>query len=104
MINAGADASGGMRMLVAATIGDLAPRPHARVEVDAPMRTVVEEMRSGGYTFGGEQSGHLIFLDHATTGDGIVAALQVLAIMIEEGTGWRLGWSDGRRGGRAVGY
>jgi phosphoglucosamine mutase len=41
-------------------------------------------MRTGGYSFGGEQSGHLIFLDHATTGDGIVAALQVLAIMIEE--------------------
>ncbi|EYF00792.1 phosphoglucosamine mutase [Chondromyces apiculatus] len=48
-------------------------------------RYVVEAMRSGGYTFGGEQSGHLIFLDHATTGDGIVAALKVLAIMIEEG-------------------
>lgn len=48
-------------------------------------RYVVEAMRQGGYSFGGEQSGHLIFLDHATTGDGIVAALQVLAIMIEEG-------------------
>jgi phosphoglucosamine mutase len=48
-------------------------------------RYVVEAMRSGGYSFGGEQSGHLIFLDHATTGDGIVAALQVLAIMVEEG-------------------
>ena len=48
-------------------------------------RYVVEAMRSGGYSFGGEQSGHLIFLDHATTGDGIVAALQVLAAMIEEG-------------------
>jgi phosphoglucosamine mutase len=48
-------------------------------------RYVVEAMRAGGYTFGGEQSGHLIFLEHATTGDGIVAALQVLAIMIEEG-------------------
>jgi phosphoglucosamine mutase len=48
-------------------------------------RYVVEAMRQGGYTFGGEQSGHLIFLEHATTGDGIVAALQVLAIMIEEG-------------------
>ena len=48
-------------------------------------RYVVEAMRTGGYAFGGEQSGHLVFLDHATTGDGIVAALQVLAIMIEEG-------------------
>jgi phosphoglucosamine mutase len=48
-------------------------------------RYVVEAMRSGGYRFGGEQSGHLVFLDHATTGDGIVAALQVLAIMVEAG-------------------
>ncbi len=47
-------------------------------------RYVVEAMRAGGFTFGGEQSGHLIFLDHATTGDGIVAALQVAAILIEE--------------------
>lgn len=47
-------------------------------------RYVVEAMRKGGFTFGGEQSGHLIFLDHATTGDGIVAALQVAAMMMEE--------------------
>ena len=44
-------------------------------------RYVVEEMRQGGYSFGGEQSGHLIFLDLSTTGDGIIAALQVLAAM-----------------------
>ena len=44
-------------------------------------RYVVEEMREHGYNFGGEQSGHLVFLDHATTGDGILAALQVLAVM-----------------------
>ncbi len=44
-------------------------------------RYVVEEMRSSGYSLGGEQSGHLIFLDHSTTGDGLLAALQVLAIM-----------------------
>jgi phosphoglucosamine mutase len=48
-------------------------------------RYVVEEMRRNGYNFGGEQSGHLVFLDHATTGDGIVAALRVLAIMAREG-------------------
>jgi phosphoglucosamine mutase len=48
-------------------------------------RYVVEAMRAGGYSFGGEQSGHLVFLEHATTGDGIVAALQVLAIMLESG-------------------
>jgi phosphoglucosamine mutase len=44
-------------------------------------RYVVECMRNEGYSFGGEQSGHLIFLDHITTGDGILAALQLLAIM-----------------------
>ncbi|HVZ36261.1 MAG TPA: phosphoglucosamine mutase, partial [Polyangiaceae bacterium] len=47
-------------------------------------RYVVEEMRRSGSTFGGEQSGHLIFLEHTTTGDGVVAALQVLAIMVRE--------------------
>jgi phosphoglucosamine mutase len=47
-------------------------------------RYVVEEMRRSAYNFGGEQSGHLIFLDHMTTGDGVVAALAVLAIMVEE--------------------
>jgi len=48
-------------------------------------RYVVEAMREGGYNVGGEQSGHLIFLDHASTGDGIVAALQVLAIAVRSG-------------------
>ncbi len=44
-------------------------------------RYVIEAMRSEGLNFGGEQSGHLIFFHHSTTGDGILAALQVLAIM-----------------------
>ena len=48
-------------------------------------RYVVEEMRAHGYNFGGEQSGHLVFLDHVTTGDGVAAALNVLAVMIREG-------------------
>ena len=48
-------------------------------------RYVVEEMRRSGYNFGGEQSGHLIFLDHVTTGDGVAAALSVLAVMQREG-------------------
>jgi phosphoglucosamine mutase len=48
-------------------------------------RYVVEAMRQGGYNLGGEQSGHLIFLDHASTGDGIIAALQVLAVMRRTG-------------------
>ena len=47
-------------------------------------RYVVEEMRNKGYNFGGEQSGHLIFLDHNTTGDGILAALQLLSLMIKK--------------------
>jgi len=41
-------------------------------------------MRRSGYNFGGEQSGHLIFLDHVTTGDGVAAALNVLAVMRRE--------------------
>ncbi|GAB1409729.1 phosphoglucosamine mutase [Desulfovibrionales bacterium] len=45
-------------------------------------RYVVEEMRRGGYMLGGEQSGHLVFLEHSTTGDGILAALQLLRIMV----------------------
>ena len=45
-------------------------------------RYVVEAMREGGYNFGGEQSGHLVFLDHATTGDGTLAALQLLAVLV----------------------
>ncbi len=44
-------------------------------------RYVVEEMRKSGYTLGGEPSGHLIFLEHTTAGDGLLAALQVLAIL-----------------------
>lgn len=47
-------------------------------------RYVVEAMRKNHLTFGGEQSGHLVFLDHATTGDGCVAALQILAILVRE--------------------
>ena len=47
-------------------------------------RYVVEEMRKGGYNLGGEQSGHMIFLDSSTTGDGILSALQLLAVMRRE--------------------
>lgn len=46
-------------------------------------RFVVEEMVRGGYGLGGEQSGHIVFLEHGTTGDGLVTALAVLALMIE---------------------
>jgi phosphoglucosamine mutase len=47
-------------------------------------RYVVEALRGESLSFGGEQSGHLIFMEHATTGDGVVAALQVIAIMVAE--------------------
>ena len=48
-------------------------------------RYVMERMRSGGFNVGGEQSGHIILSRHATTGDGLIAALQVLAVLVESG-------------------
>lgn len=48
-------------------------------------RYVVERMRAGGYNLGGEQSGHIVMSDYATTGDGLIAALQVLAVLVEAG-------------------
>jgi phosphoglucosamine mutase len=48
-------------------------------------RYVAEEMRAGGFGLGGEQSGHIIFSDYATTGDGTLTALQVLQRMAETG-------------------
>jgi phosphoglucosamine mutase len=48
-------------------------------------RYVLEEMRKGGFSFGGEQSGHLIFGDCGSTGDGLLAALKVLEIMMRTG-------------------
>jgi len=48
-------------------------------------RNVLEEMRTKGAAIGGEDSGHLIFLEHHTTGDGIITALQVLTAMKREG-------------------
>jgi phosphoglucosamine mutase len=49
-------------------------------------RYVLEAMREGGFTLGGEQSGHIIMSDHATTGDGILTALQVLQRMVRTGS------------------
>ena len=48
-------------------------------------RYVLERMREGGFNVGGEQSGHMILTDHATTGDGTVAALSVLSSMVRTG-------------------
>jgi phosphoglucosamine mutase len=48
-------------------------------------RYVVEQMRAKGYNVGGEQSGHIILSDFSTTGDGLLAALQVLAVIVQSG-------------------
>ncbi|WP_035054525.1 phosphoglucosamine mutase [Carnobacterium pleistocenium] len=48
-------------------------------------RYVVEEMRKNGYNFGGEQSGHIVFLDYNTTGDGMLSGIQLLNVMKETG-------------------
>jgi phosphoglucosamine mutase len=48
-------------------------------------RYVLEEMLNSGYSIGGEQSGHIIFLDYNTTGDGLISALALLSIMKEKG-------------------
>ncbi len=48
-------------------------------------RYVVEQMRDGGYNVGGEQSGHIVLSDYTTTGDGQIAALQVLAVLVDRG-------------------
>jgi phosphoglucosamine mutase len=54
------------------------------IRVQVGDRYVVEAMREGGCNVGGEQSGHIILADYATTGDGLIAALQVLAAIVEE--------------------
>jgi len=54
-----------------------------RTEVGDP--AVVREMRASSYNLGGEQSGHVIFMDHSTTGDGLITALLVLSLMVESG-------------------
>jgi phosphoglucosamine mutase len=48
-------------------------------------RYVVEAMLAGGYNVGGEQSGHVVFLDHSTTGDGLITALTILGILAAAG-------------------
>lgn len=53
------------------------------IKSDVGDRYVVHKMRQGGYNLGGEQSGHIIFLNHNTTGDGTLAALQTISILIK---------------------
>lgn len=77
------------KKLVATVMSNMALELFMKEQGGALIRTpvgdrhVVEAMRSHGTTFGGEQSGHLIFLNYSTTGDGILAALQLLRIMCE---------------------
>jgi len=55
------------------------------VRTDVGDKNVIDEMLRNGFNFGGEQSGHIIFRDHSTTGDGLVAALQILHIIKSKG-------------------
>jgi phosphoglucosamine mutase len=55
------------------------------VKTNVGDRYVVDEMRKKGYVLGGEQSGHILFSDYTTTGDGIISALQLLKVMKERG-------------------
>lgn len=77
--------------LVATVMSNLGLERHLKAHGIALKRTavgdryVVEEMRAGGHNLGGEQSGHIVMTDYATTGDGLIGALQFLAAMVETG-------------------
>lgn len=55
------------------------------VRTDVGDPAVVHEMRANSYNLGGEQSGHVIFMDHSTTGDGLITALLIFSVMVETG-------------------
>lgn len=67
----------------------MAARGIRMVTTEVGDRHVIEAMRKGGYNLGGEKSGHVIFMDYATTGDGIITALQVLRLMKTTGRSLR---------------
>ncbi len=81
-------AGGGLVATVMSNLGlerHLAAQGLGLVRTAVGDRYVLEKMRSSGYNVGGEQSGHIILSDYATTGDGLVAALQVLAELVRAG-------------------
>jgi phosphoglucosamine mutase len=77
--------------LVATVMSNLGLERHLETQGIALERTpvgdrhVVETMRTGGFNLGGEQSGHIVMTDYATTGDGLIGALQFLVAMVETG-------------------
>ena len=88
MARRGALSGGALVVTVMSNIGlEVALAEHSirAVRVQVGDRYVVEEMVRSGYALGGEQSGHIVFLEHSTTGDGLVTALAVLALMVEAG-------------------
>lgn len=81
-------AGGGLVTTVMSNLGlerHLAAQGLGMVRTAVGDRYVLEKMRASGYNVGGEQSGHIILSDYATTGDGLVAALQVLAELVRAG-------------------
>ncbi len=81
-------AGGGLVTTVMSNLGlerHLAAQGLGMVRTSVGDRYVLEEMRRSGYNVGGEQSGHIILSDYATTGDGLVASLQILAEIVRAG-------------------
>jgi phosphoglucosamine mutase len=81
-------AGGGVVATVMSNLGlerYLGTRKMSLVRTQVGDRYVLEKMRADGFNLGGEQSGHIIMTDHATTGDGLMAALQALSAMIKIG-------------------
>jgi phosphoglucosamine mutase len=85
MQDEGALAGGGLVATVMSNLGlerHLKARGLELVRTPVGDRYVVERMRGDGYNVGGEQSGHIVLSDYTTTGDGLIAALQVLAVLV----------------------
>jgi len=88
MQDEGALSGGGLVATVMSNLGlerHLKRRGLELIRTPVGDRYVVERMRQDGYNVGGEQSGHIVLSDYTTTGDGLIAALQVLAVLMETG-------------------